>query len=164
MAFADTHVKAMEKHNCKNLVFSSSATVYGTPKTIPIPETSPLQPESAYGRTKAMVEQILKDVCVASAGKESKDAAFKGVSVRYFKWVDAVCYVYSPLFGELVAANWLWRRARADELSPAGAHPSGKLGEEPMGKPGNLLPLLAQMAVGRQKPDLKVFGDDYPTP
>ncbi|RSH85141.1 UDP-glucose-4-epimerase [Saitozyma podzolica] len=125
-------MEAMEKHNCKNLVFSSSATVYGTPKIIPIPETSPLQPESAYGRTKAMVEQILKDVCVASAGKESKDAAFKGVSVRYF--------------------------------NPAGAHPSGKLGEEPMGKPGNLLPLLAQMAVGRQKPDLKVFGDDYPTP
>jgi UDP-glucose 4-epimerase len=101
----------MEKHNCKNLVFSSSATVYGTPKTIPIPETSPLQPESAYGRTKAMVEQILKDVCVASAGKESKDAAFKGVSVRYFKWVDAVCYVISPQslgFGgrDSVAAIW----------------------------------------------------------
>lgn len=50
------------------------------------------------------------------------------------------------------------------DSSPAGAHPSGKLGEEPMGKPGNLLPLLAQIAVGRQKSDLKVFGDDYPTP
>ena len=49
-------------------------------------------------------------------------------------------------------------------FSPAGAHPSGKLGEEPRGKPGNLLPLLAQMAVGRQKADLKVFGNDYPTP
>jgi UDP-glucose 4-epimerase len=48
------------------------------------------------------------------------------------------------------------------DISPAGAHPSGKLGEEPRGKPGNLLPLLAQMAVGREKSDLKVFGNDYP--
>ena len=48
--------------------------------------------------------------------------------------------------------------------SPAGAHPSGKLGEEPRGKPGNLLPLLAQMALGRQHADLKIFGNDYPTP
>lgn len=52
----------------------------------------------------------------------------------------------------------------ADSPSPAGAHPSGRLGEEPRGKPGNLLPLLAQMAVGRDKSELKVFGDDYPTP
>jgi UDP-glucose 4-epimerase len=55
-------------------------------------------------------------------------------------------------------------RSDGADSSPAGAHPSGKLGEEPMGKPGNLLPLLAQIAVGRQKSDLKVFGDDYPTP
>lgn len=52
----------------------------------------------------------------------------------------------------------------ADQSSPAGAYPSGKLGEEPKGRPGNLLPLLAQMAVGREKSDLKVFGNDYPTP
>jgi UDP-glucose 4-epimerase len=75
----------MEKYSCRHLVFSSSATVYGTPKIIPIPETSPLQPESAYGRTKAMVEQITHDVCCASAAKESKEEAFKAVSVRYFK-------------------------------------------------------------------------------
>lgn len=74
----------MEKHGCKNMVFSSSATVYGTPKTIPIPETSPLQPESAYGRTKAMVEEILHDVCRASA-RQGREQAVKGVSVRYFK-------------------------------------------------------------------------------
>ena len=48
--------------------------------------------------------------------------------------------------------------------SPAGAYPSGKLGEEPRGKPGNLLPLLAQIAIGREKSDLKIFGNDYPTP
>lgn len=55
------------------------------------------------------------------------------------------------------------RSIRADD-SPAGAFPSGKLGEEPRGRPGNLLPLLAQMAVGREKSDLKVFGNDFPTP
>ena len=73
----------MDRYNCSNFVFSSSATVYGTPSTIPIPETSPLQPESAYGRTKAMVETILQDVCRATAGNGEK--AVKAVSVRYFK-------------------------------------------------------------------------------
>jgi UDP-glucose 4-epimerase len=68
----------MDKYHCSNFVFSSSATVYGTPKTIPIPESSPLQPESTYGRTKAMVEMMLQDVC--RANKE-----MHGVSVRYFK-------------------------------------------------------------------------------
>ena len=59
-----------------------------------------------------------------------------------------------------------WNRCKeglADD-SPAGAHPSGRLGEEPRGRPGNLLPLLAQVAVGREKADLKVFGNDFPTP
>nr|WRH23616.1 UDP-glucose 4-epimerase [Naematelia aurantialba] len=124
-------LEAMEKYNVKNFVFSSSATVYGTPKIIPIPETSPIQPESAYGRTKGMVEAILEDACRAEVAKLG-EGALRAVSVRYF--------------------------------NPAGAHPSGKLGEEPMGRPGNLLPLLAQMASGRIKPDLKVFGNDYPTP
>jgi len=50
------------------------------------------------------------------------------------------------------------------DISPAGAHPSGLLGEEPKGRPGNLLPLLAQMAIGRVKSDLKIFGNDFPTP
>ena len=74
----------MNTHGCKNFVFSSSATVYGTPTVIPIPESSPLKPESAYGRTKAMVEEIIKDECRASATKNGEDA-FRAVSVRYFK-------------------------------------------------------------------------------
>ncbi|KAL7422661.1 UDP-glucose-4-epimerase [Cryptotrichosporon argae] len=123
-----TLIEAMQKHGTARFVFSSSATVYGAPATIPIPETSPLQPESCYGRTKAMVESILQDVCSAPAPAHGD--AFRAVSVRYF--------------------------------NPAGAHPSGRLGEEPRGKPGNLLPLLAQMAVGREKSALKVFGNDYP--
>jgi UDP-glucose 4-epimerase len=74
----------MEAHKCQNLVFSSSATVYGTPKTIPIPETSPLQPESAYGRTKAMVEMIIQDASRAGVTRYG-DKGLRAVSVRYFK-------------------------------------------------------------------------------
>lgn len=76
--------QAMARYKCKSLVFSSSATVYGTPEIIPIPETSPLQPESAYGRTKAMVEQIIEDTCFADVKKLGKDG-LRAVSVRYFK-------------------------------------------------------------------------------
>lgn len=78
----------MARHNCKTLVFSSSATVYGTPTTIPIPESSPMQPESAYGRTKAMVEQIIEDTCFADVKKAGAGAggdSLRAVSVRYFK-------------------------------------------------------------------------------
>jgi UDP-glucose 4-epimerase len=76
----------MEKYQCSRMVFSSSATVYGTPKTVPIPETSPVQPESCYGRTKAMVEQILMDTCRASQLRGlDVNTAFKAISVRYFK-------------------------------------------------------------------------------
>lgn len=117
----------MKEAGCGRLIYSSSATVYGTPKTIPIPESSPMQAESVYGRTKQIAELIIKDVC------DGHPDFFRSISLRYF--------------------------------NPAGAHPSGLIGEDPRGKPGNLLPLLAQMAVGKyREPGLKVFGNDYPTP
>ena len=78
----------MEKHNCNNIVFSSSATVYGTPKIIPIPETSPIQAESCYGRTKAMVETIIQDSCRAAVQKNGEKGV-RAISVRYFKCVHA---------------------------------------------------------------------------
>ncbi|PLW51778.1 hypothetical protein PCANC_05553 [Puccinia coronata f. sp. avenae] len=115
----------MDRHACHHLVYSSSATVYGAPTTIPIPETTPFAPESVYGRTKMMAELIIKDLC------DSKPEKWRAISLRYF--------------------------------NPAGAHPSGLIGEDPVGKPGNLLPLLAQMAVGKIPHDLKVNGNDYPT-
>lgn len=124
-------IESIQSHGCKNFVFSSSATVYGAPTVVPIPESSPLAPESAYGRSKAMVEEMIQDICKADAAKKGKDA-LRAVSVRYF--------------------------------NPAGAHPSGRLGEEPKGRPGNLLPLLSQMAAGRIEANLKVFGNDYSTP
>jgi UDP-glucose 4-epimerase len=71
----------MSEYQCKNFVYSSSATVYGIPPKTPIPETSPIQPESCYGRTKAMIEQVLADVCLA----EKDDAGLKAISLRYFK-------------------------------------------------------------------------------
>jgi UDP-glucose 4-epimerase len=115
----------MNRFGARHLVYSSSATVYGAPKTIPIPETTPLAPESCYGRTKAMSEWIIKDVA-------DSDPSWRTIALRYF--------------------------------NPAGAHPSGMIGEDPRGKPGNLLPLLAQMAVGKfAEEGLKIFGNDYPT-
>ncbi|CED82222.1 udp-glucose 4-epimerase [Phaffia rhodozyma] len=116
---------SMQRFNVKHIVYSSSATVYGTPELIPIPESSPIKPESVYGRTKAVCEAVLRDLVRG-------DPELKAISLRYF--------------------------------NPAGAHPSGLIGEDPRGKPLNLIPLLAAMAVGRYvEGGLKVFGDDYPT-
>lgn len=119
-------LQTMEEYDCRRIVYSSSATVYGTPPIIPIPESTKLEAHSPYGRTKIMAETIVEDLCHA-------DQRWRAVSLRYF--------------------------------NPAGAHPSGSIGEDPKGRPGNLLPLLAHMAIGRVKDStLKVFGNDYPTP
>ncbi|KAM0754354.1 UDP-glucose 4-epimerase [Meredithblackwellia eburnea MCA 4105] len=120
-------LEVMAKFNTTRFVYSSSATVYGCLPVIPIPETTPMSPESCYGRTKFMTELILKDLC------DSQPGVWRAIGLRYF--------------------------------NPAGAHPSGLIGEDPVGRPGNLLPLLAQIAVGKIEPQsLKVFGNDYPTP
>ena len=119
-----TLCQAMADAGVRRLVFSSSATVYGDPATVPIREGFPLSATNPYGRSKLMVEDILGDLC-ASDGSWSVDL------LRYF--------------------------------NPVGAHPSGRIGEDPSGVPNNLMPYVAQVAVGRL-PVLKVFGDDYPTP
>jgi UDP-glucose 4-epimerase len=119
-----TLCQAMADAGVRRLVFSSSATVYGDPATVPIREGFPLSATNPYGRSKLMVEEILGDLC-ASDGSWSVDL------LRYF--------------------------------NPVGAHPSGRIGEDPSGVPNNLMPYVAQVAVGRL-PALKVFGDDYPTP
>lgn len=116
----------MDEFECTRMVYSSSATVYGTPPEIPIPETTRLKADSPYGKTKVVCETILDDLCHAEPER------WRAISLRYF--------------------------------NPAGAHPSGLIGEHPRGRPGNLLPLLAHMAIGRiQEDTLKVFGNDYPT-
>jgi UDP-glucose 4-epimerase len=114
---------AMEKHRVKQLVFSSSCTVYGRVEKLPVTEQTPLgQPECPYARTKLMGEQMISDFAASHPG------AF--VSLRYF--------------------------------NPAGAHPSGLIGENPLGRPDNLVPSITRFAAGRL-PELTVFGDDYPT-
>ena len=112
-------------HGCKNIVFSSSATVYGDPKSVPIREDFPTPGcTNPYGWTKLMMEQVFKDV-------QKADPEWNVILLRYF--------------------------------NPIGAHKSGLIGEDPAGIPNNLLPYVAQVAVGR-RPELNVFGDDYPTP
>ena len=108
----------------RDLVFSSSATVYGEPARVPITEDFPLAATNPYGRTKLFIEEILRDLCAA-------DPAWRAVLLRYF--------------------------------NPVGAHPSGRIGEDPQGMPNNLMPYVMQVAVGRL-PELQVFGDDYDTP
>ena len=114
----------MSQVGVKKLVFSSSATVYGDPAIVPIPELAPIKPTNPYGRTKAMIEDILRDLHVS-------DPAWDIAILRYF--------------------------------NPIGAHPSGKIGEDPQDIPNNLVPYIAQVAVGKL-PYLNVFGADYPTP
>ena len=114
----------MRNHGCKNLIFSSSATVYGDPAEIPITESCPRgEITNPYGQTKAMLEQILTDL-------HRGDPAWNVMLLRYF--------------------------------NPIGAHPSGRIGEDPKGIPNNLVPYIAQVAVGKLE-KLGVFGDDYPT-
>jgi len=112
-------------HDCKNIVFSSSATVYGEPEFVPITEDCPKHtPTNPYGQTKSMLEQVLSDLYVG-------DNEWNVVLLRYF--------------------------------NPIGAHESGLIGEDPKGIPNNLVPYVAQVAVGKL-PAVGVFGDDYPTP
>lgn len=116
--------QAMAAAGVKRLVFSSSATVYGDPASVPIREDFPLAATNPYGRTKLMIEEILRDLHAA-------DTAWDIALLRYF--------------------------------NPVGAHASGRIGEDPNGIPNNLMPFIAQVAVGKL-PELKVFGDDYDTP
>ncbi|HYN77306.1 MAG TPA: UDP-glucose 4-epimerase GalE [Lamprocystis sp. (in: g-proteobacteria)] len=119
-----TLCRAMAAAGVKNIVFSSSATVYGDPQTVPIGEHFPLSATNPYGRSKLFIEEILRDLNIA-------DPAWNVVLLRYF--------------------------------NPVGAHPSGRIGEDPNGIPNNLMPFVAQVAVGKL-PCLRVFGNDYPTP
>ena len=118
-------LNAMRRHGVKNFVFSSSATVYGDPATVPIREDFPTGgTTNPYGTTKLFLERILTDICAA-------DPTMNVALLRYF--------------------------------NPIGAHESGLIGEDPNDIPNNLVPYIAQVAVGKLE-KLNVFGDDYPTP
>jgi len=114
----------MKRHGVHDLVFSSSATVYGKPEALPITEGAPLRATNPYGQTKLMGEELLREL-------ERCDPAWHIAYLRYF--------------------------------NPVGAHPSGLIGEDPRGVPNNLMPYVAQVAVGKRA-HLNVFGNDYDTP
>ncbi|XP_062450053.1 UDP-glucose 4-epimerase isoform X2 [Rhea pennata] len=117
-------LEAMKAHGVRNIVFSSSATVYGDPKYLPLDENHPVGGcTNPYGKSKYFIEEMIRDLC-----KAEKD--WNAVILRYF--------------------------------NPIGAHESGMIGEDPQGIPNNLMPYVAQVAVGRRDV-LSVFGDDYNT-
>jgi UDP-glucose 4-epimerase len=119
-----TLCEVMAAAGVKRLVFSSSATVYGDSAALPIREDLPLGATNPYGRSKLMIEEMLRDL-------HASDPAWRIAILRYF--------------------------------NPAGAHPSGRIGENPRGIPNNLFPFITQVAVGKRD-RLSVFGGDYPTP
>ena len=116
--------EVMKEFRVRTIVFSSSATVYGDPQRVPISEGFPLSPTNPYGRTKLMIEEILRDLHLS-------DTNWQIALLRYF--------------------------------NPVGAHESGQIGEDPNGAPNNLFPYIAQVAIGKFK-ELRIFGNDYPTP
>ncbi|MGI2853940.1 UDP-glucose 4-epimerase GalE [Shewanella algae] len=115
--------QVMKEYGVRNLVFSSSATVYGDPASLPITEAFPTGATNPYGQSKLMVEHILADLAAADAS---------------------------------------WNIARLRYFNPVGAHKSGRIGEDPNDIPNNLMPFIAQVAVGKRE-KLSVFGNDYPT-
>jgi UDP-glucose 4-epimerase len=115
--------EVMAAANVKTLVFSSSATVYGDPQSVPIRENFPLSATNPYGRSKLMIEDILRDLYRA-------DASWRIALLRYF--------------------------------NPVGAHTSGSIGEDPNGIPNNLMPIVAQVAIGKRDA-VSVYGNDYAT-
>lgn len=117
-------LQAMLATGVRSLVFSSSATVYGDPQRLPLTEDHPLSATNPYGRTKLMIEDMLRDLFQSAPD---------------------------------------WRIAILRYFNPVGAHESGLIGEDPRGIPNNLMPFVAQVAVGRRE-KLNVWGNDYPTP
>lgn len=116
-------LQAMSKSGCSNIIFSSSATVYGSPKYLPYDEEHALNPSNPYGSTKVFSENIMRDWAQALTGR-------KALALRYF--------------------------------NPIGADPSGKLRENPLGTPNNLMPHITNVATGKA-PNVKIFGADYET-
>lgn len=115
--------EVMDEFDVRNIVFSSSSTVYGDPESVPIREDFPLSAANPYGRSKLTIEYMLRDLY-------QSDNRWNVALLRYF--------------------------------NPAGADPSGEIGEDPQGIPNNLMPYVTQVAIGKRK-ELQVFGGDYPT-
>ena len=120
-----TLLQSMDEAGVRKLVFSSSATVYDLTQQSPLSENvqTGVNIQNPYGKTKYMIEEILKDICTSNQ-------SWHITALRYF--------------------------------NPIGSHPSGEIGEDPLGIPNNLMPFILQVA-NKKRPVLKVFGDDYKT-
>lgn len=116
-------LEMMSVFGCSNIVFSSSATVYGEPKILPIPESHPVAPLNPYGHSKLFIEQIIKDW-------QQADTSRHAICLRYF--------------------------------NPIGAHPSGDIGEFPLGLPANVFPIISRVAANKLH-SFSIFGNCYPT-
>ncbi len=127
-------LKAMEKYSCRSIVFSSSATVYGTKNNKALIETDPISPINPYGLTKATIEKMLANIAGCHSTRVAKQTSPRG-----------------------------WRIACLRYFNPAGAHPSGEIGENPKDIPNNLFPLINQVAI-EKKESITIFGQDWPTP
>ena len=121
---ATTLLSVMREHGVRHIIFSSSCTVYGNPTTVPVDETAPIAPISPYGRTKATIEDLLRDLARSEPG-------WSALALRYF--------------------------------NPVGADETGLIGEDPSARPTTLLPNVMAAATG-DRPVVRVFGDDHPTP
>ena len=160
--------EVMREHGVKKLIFSSSATVYGEPASVPIDESFPRSVMSPYGRTKLMIEEMLGDMAKA-------DPSWRIILLRYFNPVGAhesgrigedpngipnnlMPYITQVAVGKLPQLSVVLLRY----FNPVGAHKSGMIGEDPQGIPNNLTPYITQVCIGRRD-KVHVFGNDYPT-
>ena len=117
-------LKTMEKYNCKSIVFSSSAVVYGSQTGKLLKEEDFCDPINPYGQTKLAIEKFLNDIYKSSPSE--------------------------------------WRIACLRYFNPVGAHESGLIGEDPLGKPNNLYPQITKVAIGELN-EIKIYGSDWPT-
>lgn len=151
----------MKAHGVKNIVFSSSATVYGDPKYLPLDENHPVGGcTNPYGKSKYFIEEMIRDLCKADKVRgccREPGAATWGVSTPKGAGAGAAQRPAAPS-----VLPQAWNAVILRYFNPIGAHESGMIGEDPQGIPNNLMPYVAQVAVGRRE-FLSVFGNDYET-
>lgn len=152
----------MKSHQVKKIVFSSSATVYGEPQYLPINEShvTGQRVTNPYGRSKYFIEEILRDLCASDPVR---------LFFPFFLLLEPFIHksLSDDFWGRLMntydVRRQEWSAICLRYFNPVGAHPSGRIGEDPAGVPCNLMPYVAQVAVGRLA-KLGVYGSDYATP
>lgn len=135
-------LNTMKQHGCRDMIFSSSATVYGLPQYLPVNEKHQvgLNVLNPYGRTKCMIEQILVDLCQTPDQKVQTRQLIETNSNHSHSW-------------NIISLRY---------FNPVGAHPSGFIGEHSQDLPSNIMPYISQVAIGKRK-KLYIFGDDFDT-